>query len=148
MKRALIILCLVSPLGAEVIDRIIAVVEGHIITWSDLRQEREIRARLGEKPIDDDKELTNELVDHYLIERQIVDFPGVEVSDEEIDADLKTSNANAGAPSKAVRDAVRKRIRIEKFFGQKFRQFIRPTDADVKKYYDEVFVPAAKARGL
>ena len=45
--------CLTVLTHAEVIDRIIAVVEGHIITLSDLRQEREIRATLGEKAIDD-----------------------------------------------------------------------------------------------
>ena len=32
---------------AEVIDRIVAVVENHIITQSDVRREREIRAGLG-----------------------------------------------------------------------------------------------------
>jgi hypothetical protein len=152
MKRTLGFVCFVwlFPLlsGAEVIDRIVAVVEGHIITLSDLRQEREIRARLGEKPIDDDKALANELVDHYLIERQIVDFPGVEVSEAEVDADLEKSIAREGRPSQTVRDAVRKRIRVEKFFVQRFRQFIRPTDESVKTYYEDIFVPAAKARGL
>ena len=133
---------------AEVIDRILAVVEGHIITMSDLREEKEIRVRLGEKPAEDDKALTNELVDHYLIERQIVDFPGVEVTEDEVDADLQTSIARQGRPSPAIRDAVRKRIRIEKFFLQKFRQFIRPTDEAIKKYYDDVFIPAAKNRGM
>ena len=152
MKRTLGFVCFVwlLPLlsGAEVIDRIVAVVEGHIITLSDLRQEREIRARLGEKPIDDDKALANELVDHYLIERQIVDFPGVDVSEAEIDAGLEQSIAREGRPSQAVRDAVRKRIRVEKFFVQRFRQFIRPTDEVIKTYYEDFFVPAAKARGL
>ena len=137
-----------SLIGAEVVDRIVAVVEGHIITLSDLREEREIRARLGEKPIDDDKTLANELVDHYLIERQIVDFPGVDVTDDEIDVDLQTSIARQGRPSQSIRDAVRKRIRIEKFFVQKFRQFIRPTDEAIRKYYDDFFVPAARNRGL
>lgn len=134
--------------GAEVIDRMVAVVEGHIITMSDLREEREIRARLGEKPIDDDKTLANELVDHYLIERQIVDFPGVEVTEDEIDRDLQTSIARQGKPSQSIRDAVRKRIRMEKFFVQKFRQFIRPTDEAIRKYYDDFFVPAARDGGL
>src|ERR1041385_6456113 len=114
MKRTLILIGLLSfsPLlcKGEVIDRIVAVVEGHIITLSDLRLEREIRARLGEKPIEDDKALANELVDHYLIERQIVDFPGVEVNESEVDADLEKSLAREGMPSQAIRDAVRKRI--------------------------------------
>jgi hypothetical protein len=30
----------------------------------------------------------------------------------------------------------------------KFRQAIRPTDEAVRKYYEEIFVPEAKKRGL
>ena len=46
MKRVLLLLyCLSLPFAirAEVIDRIVAVVDGHIITASDMRQQREIR---------------------------------------------------------------------------------------------------------
>jgi len=65
---------------AEVIDRIVAVVDGQIITLSDLRQERAIRALLQEKPIDDDRTLARQLVDAQLIERQIADYPNIDVT--------------------------------------------------------------------
>ena len=151
MKRffcAFVTLCFILNCRAEVIDRIMAVVDGHIITLSDLRQEREIRGRLGEKAIAEDKALTSELVDNYLIEQQIADYPNVDVSADEVDADLQKSIARVGTPSEAVRAAVRLRIRIQKFFDLKFRQSIRPTDDQIRKYYDEVFVPEARARGL
>ena len=137
-----------SSLHAEVIDRIVAVVEQHIITLSDLRQEREIRAGLGEKAIDDDDALTQQLVENYLIESQMGDFPGVEVSEAEVDAELKQVQTPGGTPSPALRDAIRRRIRMSKYFDVRFRQFIRPSDEDVRKYYDEIFVPEARARGV
>jgi parvulin-like peptidyl-prolyl isomerase len=140
-------LCLVLACDAEVLDRIVAVVEGRIITLSDLRQEREIRAQLGEKPIDDDKALARELVDSYLIERQIADYPNIDVTDAEVEAELKKINARAASVSD-LRDAVRRRIRIQNFFDIKFRQLIRPADDEIRKYYEEVFVPEARARGL
>jgi hypothetical protein len=140
-------LLLASFLHAEVIDRIVAVVDGHIFTLSDLRSEREMRARLGEPPIHQNPELAKELVDRYLIEQQIGDYPNVDVSEEEIEADLQGAGSRANDPP-GLRDAVRKRIRIQKFLDLKFAESIRPTDQQIRTYYDEVFVPAARARGL
>src|SRR5499426_3667518 len=119
---------------AEVIDRVVAVVEGHVITLSDLRQEREIRAQLGEKPIEDDTALAKELVDNYLIERQIADYPNLDVTEAEVDSDLEKFNSSASRASEVLRNAVRHRIRMQKFFDIRFRQLIRPTDDEVRKY--------------
>jgi hypothetical protein len=132
---------------AEVIDRMVAAVEGHVITLSDLRQEREIRTRFGEKAADD-AALLREMIDNYLIERQSSNFPGVDVTQEEINAELKNSQPQEAPPSAAIRDAIGRRIRMRKYFDLRFRQFIRPTDDELKKYYDDVFVPEAKKRGL
>jgi hypothetical protein len=133
---------------SEVIDRIVAVVDGHIITLSDVRQEREIRTRLGEKQIENDLTLPKQMIDTYLIEQQIADSPDIEVTDSEVDAELKKLNVSTGAVSVALRNAVRRRIRIQKFFDMRFRQLIRPTDDEIRKYYEEVFVPEAQKRGL
>jgi hypothetical protein len=136
------------PAGAQVIDRMVAVVEGHVITLSEVRQEREVRMRLGLKAPNDDAALIREMIDDYLIERQSSNFPGADVTQEEINDDLKKSPQQDGAPPAAIRDAIGRRIRMQKYFDLRFRQFIRPTDDDLKKYYDEVFLPEAKNRGL
>jgi len=133
---------------AEVIDRMVAVVEGHVITQSDLRQEREIRMLFGEKAAGDDAALIREVIDNYLIERQSSDFPGTDVTPEEIDAELKNAAPQAGTATPAIRAAIGNRIRVQKYFDLRFRQFIRPTNEDLQKYYDDVFVPEAKKRGL
>src|SRR5882672_11203836 len=133
---------------AEVIDKILAVADGHIITASDMRQERDILMRLNEKPVDDDKALVQQLIDNYLIETQVSDFPGVDVTDADIDADLQKSIAREGPPSQALREAVRRRIRMRRYFDVRFGQFIHASDEDVAKYYNDVFVPEAKKRGL
>jgi hypothetical protein len=154
MKRPLcflfwfLILWFGTKAQAEVIDKVMAVVDGHIITASDMRQERDILMRLDEKPVDDDKALVQQLIDNYLIETQVADFPGVDVTDAEIDADLQKSIAREGAPSQALREAVRRRIRMRRYFDLRFGQFIHASDEDVAKYYNDVFVPEAKKRGL
>jgi hypothetical protein len=146
----LLVLSAALAARAEVIDRMVAVVDGHIITASDLRQEREIRKQLGEKPIEDDLALAKQLADQYLIERQIIDYPNIDVTDREIEAELakRAPSATATPSAPAVREAVRRRLQIQKFFEVKFRQSIRLTDEEVRKYYEDVFVPEARARGI
>jgi len=130
---------------AEVIDKVVAVVDGHVITLSDLRKEQGFRTQLGEKAPDTDVALAKELIDQYLIERQIADYPNIDVTDEEVNAELQKLKIS---PSDVLRDAVRRRIRMQKFIDVKFRQLIRPTDVEIRKYYEEVFVPEARTRGL
>ena len=132
---------------AEILDRMVAVVEGHVITLSDVRQEREIREQLGETFKGDDRVLAREMIDNYLIDRQSTDFAGLDIPQQEIDTELKRF-VPQGVPSQAMREAVTLRLRIAKFFELRFQQFIRPTDQEIQKYYDEVFSPEAKNRGV
>jgi hypothetical protein len=145
------ILCLywvTAGARAEVIDKVVAVVDGHIITASDMRQERDILMRLSENPVDDDKALVRQLIDNYLIETQITDFPGIDVTDTDVDQELQKSVTREGAPSPALREAVRLRVRMRKYFEVRFVQFIQASDEDVSKYYKDVFVPEAEKREL
>ena len=61
MKNLLVVVLVFIPfprlLRAEVIDRIVAVVEKHIITLSDIRAERTMREVLGEPIPKSDREL-------------------------------------------------------------------------------------------
>ena len=142
------VLCLFAAAAhGEILDRIIAVVEGHIITLSDVRQERQIRMQLREQIPADEQALAREMVDNYLIDRQSADFAGLDVSPEEVEEELRVF-VPQGTPSQAMRDAVTLRIRIAKFFDLRFQQFIRPTDEEIKNYYDGMFVPEAKSRGV
>jgi hypothetical protein len=147
----IVILCLywvTAGARAEVIDKVVAVVDGHIITASDMRQERDILVRLSENPVDDDKALVHQLIDNYLIETQITDFPGIDVTDIDVDQELQKSVTREGAPSPALREAVRLRVRMRKYFEMRFVQFIQASDEDVSKYYKDVFVPEAEKREL
>ncbi|PYS45533.1 MAG: hypothetical protein DMG13_31840 [Acidobacteria bacterium] len=37
---------------------------------------------------------------------------------------------------------------MAKYFDVRFRQFLRASDEEIRKYYDEVFVPEARSRKL
>src|SRR5881409_241685 len=150
MKPVLLLLyCLSSPFAirAEVIDRIDAVVDGHIITASDMRQQREILMTLGDKPIEDDAGLLQHMIDDYLIETNMTDVT-VDVTDDELDAEMRKFGPGSGIPLTKVREAVRLRIRMRKYFDKRWGESIHPTDEDIRRYYESIFVPAARERGL
>src|SRR5438094_6308279 len=100
MKRVLLLLyCLSVPFAirAEVLDRIAAVVDGHIITASDMRQQREILMTLGDKPIEDDAGLLQHMIDDYLIDTNMTDVT-VDVTDDELDAEMRKLGPGSGIP--------------------------------------------------
>jgi len=136
---------LLASLHAETIDKIVAVVDGRIITLSDVRQESAVRNVLGEKAIDEDA-VIQQLVEARLIEGQLEGFPGINVSDAEI-AEAVAKLQKDGVNARALQDAVSRRMRTAQYLELRFRQFIRASDEDVRKYYDNIFVPAARARG-
>jgi hypothetical protein len=132
--------------GAEIIDRIVAVVNNHVITLSDVRRAQRVRVVLGYPSIND-KQLVRELVDAELIEEQIAQFFGVDVTEAEVDEVMKDVSDLRGVPVDVVRGAVRGRLRADEFFELRFRQFLRATDAEVGDYYTKIFVPAAQQKG-
>jgi hypothetical protein len=137
---------LLASLHAETLDKIVAVVDGRIITLSDVRQETAVRNVLGEKAIDEDA-VMQQLVEARLIESQLEGFPGVNVSDGEIAEALAKLQKKEGVNARALQDGVSRRMRTARYLDVRFRQFLRASDEDVRKYYDEIFVPAARARG-
>ena len=131
-----------SPLAEIIVDAILEEVEqwGRMIWFNDERSFQEIRKGLVT--------LVQQLIDNYLIEAQIADFPGIEVTDDDVTKEFQKSGASEGASSQSLREAVRLRIRMQKYFEMRFGQFIQASDEDVKKYYNVVFVPEAQKRGL
>jgi len=132
---------------SEIIDRILATVENRIITLSDLRQERAIRVALGEMIPADDKALLDDVIERTLVVNQITEFPGIDVAEEEIATRLSSIGDRNGMSEQKLRDAIGVRLRIANYLDVRFRQFIRVTEEDIQKYYNDVFVPRARARG-
>jgi parvulin-like peptidyl-prolyl isomerase len=129
------------------LDRIVAVVNGKIITLSDLQKEREIRTALGENPGTDEM-LRQALIEELLVEEQIGQFATIDVTDAEIEQQLRAIRVPRDITAEDMRQAVERQIRRLRFFDQRFRQFIAISEEEVQQYYDTVFVPEARLRGL
>jgi parvulin-like peptidyl-prolyl isomerase len=140
------------PSGAfaqgEVLDRVVAVVNGEIITLSDIRTEKTMRGILGEPTPKNDRELLNELIDRRIIQTYLRQYPQANPTEAELDEELAQIKDSKGLPTEVIRDAIREHLRVEYFLRERFAQSIIATDAEIQKYYEDVFVPAARARGV
>jgi hypothetical protein len=150
MNRAIILLgiFIAASSQAQIIDRILAVVDNYIITSSDLRREHEVRAVLGEDPARDERALLKALIDAHIIEDQASEYFGdIDATETDVDEVMKGITELRGLHPSVVRSSIQKRLRNREFVELRFRQFIRATDAEIKEYYETVFVPAAKSKG-
>src|SRR5712671_1284662 len=155
MQRKTAILLLLSllyfggpgPLArAEIIDRMVAVAAGRIITLSDIRKEREIMTVLGDVP-GTDNDILQGLIDRYLLEEEFAQFPGLEVSDDDVDERMKVIKDFRGVPESEIRKALVLKFQRRLYLDLRYRQFILASNEEIRTYYETVFVPEVRQRG-
>lgn len=165
------LLALSFPASAEVIDRIVAVVNHQIITLSDVKQERKFLEIGPGDPITAQSspgneqpsqfELTQKLIEQSLIRQQIEQFPGIDVSPEETEkqmASLKKENSSSQdweqqleqlqLTPEEVKEHLRWQLQVMKFFDYRFRQFAVVDPREIEGYYREKFLPELATRGI
>ena len=156
MNRKSVILLLVSMCclsgnwfnaRAEVIDRIVAVVDSKIITLSDLRLEQEIQRVLGD-PVETDEDLLKSLIDRTLLEEEMAQFPSLDVDEGEIDERMKEISDLRGVARAAIQNAIIRKIQRRKYLELRYRQFIVVSSEEIEKEYETAFVPEAVRRGI
>lgn len=163
---AFIIVCQPKTSHAEVIDRIVAVINDTVITLSELNAATAVALDMpgGETKPDEKKiiEIKGRILDS-LIEQKLVkqasDKAGIEVSEREIDNaidDVKKQNnmtqetllvalAQSGLTYREYKEQLREQIRQAKFITKEFRSKINVEDAEITEYYnrniDEFYGP-------
>jgi hypothetical protein len=147
---AVIILSLwaTAALG-EVIDKIVTVVnDKFIITLSDIRKERAIQGVLGTTDLGNDDEVASAIVEKHLVEEQIAVYPPIMITEERIQEQLQAIKDPRGFSPQELREAVISKLRRSDFTVQRFGPFVEVSDEEVRKYYDEKYVPERRSEGL
>ncbi len=165
---ALLISVLIPAVSrAEVIDRIVAIINDSVITLSELNAATALTLEKVGGDKQDGKiifEMKNKILEN-LIEQKIVkqasDRAGIDISEREIDNavdDIKKENnlsqealmlslAQSGLTNKQYREQLKEQIRQVKFINKEFRSKISIQSEDVEDYYrqhvDEFKIPAA-----
>lgn len=138
-----------SDLRAELVDRIVAIVDRDVILLSEAEQARAIaRARSGEDVAL--PELVARLIEARLVEREVDRFTGepvpsllVEDAVGEIRARFSTESefgetlAAAGLSLDGLRSELRRQLEIQRYLERRFRALSFVTDDEVEAYYRE-----------
>ena len=131
----------------EVLDRIVVIIDdAFIITLSDIRKERAIQSAFGRNPGNDDA-VTDALIEKHLVEDQIAQFREIEVAEATVEERVRTITKPANVSDKELREAVAGELRRYAFMNERFGEFIRVSDEEVRKYYEETLVPELRLRG-
>ena len=132
---------------AEVIDKIVTVVnDKFIITLSDIRKERAIQGVLG-TDLGNDDEVASAIVEKHVVEEQIAQYPPIMITEERIQEQLQAIKNPRGFSPQELREAVISKLRRSDFTVQRFGPFVQVSDEEVRKYYDEIYVPQLRNEG-
>ena len=172
MRRAAAILAIVAAAvsghAGETLDRIVASVDRHAITRSDVEQEARfshlIEGHGGAVTAHDEVAALERLIDRNLIADQIAVFGTIPVSKSEVDVkigEMRKQIPSAepdsewhrllgvnGLSEQDVQTRVMQELRTLRFIDLRFRSEVRVGPRSLQTYYDTKFVPEMKAKGL
>jgi len=132
-----------ASLGADVIERILAVVDGRPLMLSEVRILQRMRGL-------DEAAAVEALVDERLMLREASRLPQAAVSaadEERAYASLRERHPAAAAdlPESDLRRLARRQTAILKYVEFRFRPQVRVSEGDVRRAYDEAYAGRADA---
>jgi peptidyl-prolyl cis-trans isomerase SurA len=139
---AILILFLCPTAGWSFTDRIIAVVNKEVITWSDLEHEiqdeyKRLKAKYHGEDLErryhqKQREVLNTLIDDHL-QLQEAKAKGISVTQDEIDAALRRTPL----PATQTEEEFGRQMLLKKLFEFEVRRNVVVEDEEVRRYYDE-----------
>ena len=156
--------------GAEVIDRIVAVVNRQIITLSDVEEEKKyghlgVELDLNERKEnagqhEDNSEIVQQLIQQALVREQVQTFAADEATPEEVKQQIDLLEEKFGGKElfektlqerhitkEALEGRLAWQIRVLKFLDNRFRQFVVILPNEIEEYYRNSLLPELARRG-
>ncbi len=164
----LVMVLLLAGLGqAQVVDRMVAVVNKHVILESELDQATRVEFLLQAKPIQsltqvDRSAVLERLIDRSLLDQQIVNPAMLDPAPEELAAKIKEIRdgmpgaaandrwnailAGYGLTQQDVEEQLSSQFRILRFIDLRFRGLVRVEKEAIAAYYQDRFLPEVRKR--
>ena len=151
--------CLPGVGAQQVVDRIVARINGDVLTLSEMRELAGFQQLTGAKPASDN-ELVRQLVDQWIVstEARAEQFPrpseaAVGKAMSQVGGQFSSPEAfrsrlrEAGLTVGAARRLLERQIHLLQFLDQKFRAAAQVEPAQIEAYYRQELVPQLTARG-
>ena len=167
MKRALVLFLILGATAAtqaEIIDRIAAIVDGRVITLSEVERWSTLRLlspREGDTTVDYQRRTLDVMINMILQRRDAERFGVQQVSDEAIQARIDSISAkyaskdefqarmrDVGLSEQELHDAVRVRLQLEAYVSERFAPLIFIPLEDIERYYESSWSQQRRAQGL
>jgi hypothetical protein len=161
LLRSSILLLALLPCAAEVVDRIVAVVNKQVILQSELEQTLHVEFLLQGKPLNkvtgpEQQTVLEQLIDRDLLEQQSMHPELLNPTAEELAAHMREVRAQLGATDNErwqallasygvteqdVEEQVSSQLRILKFVDRRFRALAQIDRTAINAYYQEKLLP-------
>jgi hypothetical protein len=144
--------------GQQVIDRIVARIEGDIITLSEVR-ELSAYQQLIDGHAESDDRLLNELIEQWVVNNEATEAQFPPAAESEVNREVDRIRSRFPAPQaynerlaalgitpQTVRRLVAREIYLARYLDYKFRPAVQVDDEAIAKYYREKLVPEMAAK--
>ena len=163
------VLCLAflfaAPVDAEIIDQIAATVDNQVITTSEIGEALRVAAFLnGEKPDLSPaarRRMADRLIEQILVRREMELTRYPEPSAADIAAALNDAKSRFAGEAQfqqglaeykltrpEVEDALRRQITLVRYIDLRFRPEVQVQENEVMQYYETVFLPEIRKKGI
>ena len=158
----------ISAANAQLLDRMVAVVNKHVILESELDQAVRVEYLMQGKPLDkvssaDSVAVLDRLVDRALLEQQILHPEMLAPTPEELadqvkevrqqvpgaatDAGWKSLLASYDLTQQDIEEHLVSEVRELRFVDLRFRGLVRVDKNDISNYYQQKFLPQLRSQG-
>ena len=159
ISTLLVLLALAAPLRAQqVVDRIVARVEGDILTLSEIRELGRFQQLLEGRAASDEK-LLQQLLEQWIVQSEATASRFPQPSPEEVQSELARIQKEFASPEAyrarlrelglteaALRRFLERQLYFARFLDYRFRPGVQAEPAEVEKYYQEELVPRLTAQ--
>jgi len=163
VRKLVLLMLLAAPAAAVTVDRIAAVIDGQVVTVSEIAQMAEIRffARLAQSDDDHRREILDALIAQALRYRDVERFGAQDLSADTIEArfleiqrrfpseaEFNAALARAELSADEVRALVKRQLQVEAYIQERFAPLVFVTSEEIEEYYTNTWSPARRERGL
>lgn len=150
--------------GGEVVDQVAALVEGEVITLSEIQQLVQYKGwQISEEP-DERRDLyltvLDQIINQKLISHQALQTPGIQISQEDVDRQLQAYRRRFSSRDQfqeklesmemtesSLRDLIQRELTVWRFVQTRFEPFVIVLPPQIQEYYDEILVPELAQTG-
>jgi hypothetical protein len=168
LRLQLAVLLLALPAGAQVVDRMVAVVNKRVVLESELEQTTRVECLMQGKSLEkltpaDTAAVLERLIDRALLQQQILNGADLDPAPEEVAVQIKELRAQLpngasdegwkslltsyGLMQADVEDHFIVQSRVMRFVDLRFRSLVRVDKIAIRAYYEQRFLPQLRQRG-